>query len=300
LCAVDYRINTNEAPDGAAVYLDWDTSAAGNDVGTSLLLDINDGQCPYSIQTLGAVRCAKGVACNEISNNIGDNSEHALKAGAVVAVGTSSTFQADPVQMRGNSALNLINAVGDNDGNQPPGVTLRDCLIVENQTAQDTISMNGNDAPLIIDNCTVANNTPGSGNIIFSHDTVALTNDIFANVNMQVLDYDLASGLSVNYVLANNISTISPPGSIGVVQGTPTFVNPNSGDYHLAPTSAGIDFAPPNLGTTSFDLDLNQRNVDLSSVTNIHGPIDLGAYELQTIDVCLASDTIFCNGFETP
>ena len=203
--------------------------------------------------------------------------------------------------MRGNSALNLINAVGNNDGNQPPGVTLRDCLIVENQMAQEIISMNGNDAPLIIDNCTIANNTAGGDkDIIYSHDTVTLSNDIFANVNVPVLDYDILAGLSVNYVLANDISTISPAGGIGIVQGAPIFVNESGSDYHLAPKSAGIDFAPPNLGTTSFDLDLNQRNVDLSSVTNIHGPIDLGAYELQTIDVCTESDTIFCNGFESP
>jgi hypothetical protein len=37
--------------------------------------------------------------------------------------------------------------------------------------------------------------------------------------------------------------------------------------------------------------------VDLSDVPNLAGPMDIGAYEIQS-DACSASDTIFCTGFE--
>ena len=34
------------------------------------------------------------------------------------------------------------------------------------------------------------------------------------------------------------------------------------------------------------------------SLNDLFGPMDIGAYELQQAPVCVAADTIFCNGFE--
>ena len=83
---------------------------------------------------------------------------------------------------------------------------------------------------------------------------------------------------------------------VGVQQGSPTYVNPSEGDYHLTSTSLGVDYAPAD-GTTT-DLDGHQRPIDLPTVSNNFGPMDVGAYEVQLS--CVVSDTIFCNGFEIP
>jgi hypothetical protein len=62
----------------------------------------------------------------------------------------------------------------------------------------------------------------------------------------------------------------------------------------LRRTSAGVDYAP---AVSGLDLDGRSRTVDLGNVVNINGPLDLGAYEVQT---CAVADTVFCSGFELP
>src|SRR5262249_9537728 len=51
-------------------------------------------------------------------------------------------------------------------------------------------------------------------------------------------------------------------------------------------------------GGSALDLDGNARNVDLPDVPNRYGPMDLGAYEVQTDDACANPDTVFCDGFD--
>ena len=70
----------------------------------------------------------------------------------------------------------------------------------------------------------------------------------------------------------------------------------------LCQSILGIDSAVIETGSggTQLDLDRKPRVVDLQSIPDNFGPMDLGAYELQSAFACGAGDTIFCNGFEPP
>ena len=101
-------------------------------------------------------------------------------------------------------------------------------------------------------------------------------------------------------MLSNDRSTL--PDTAYIEEGEPTFVDAANGDYHLMPTSLGVDFAPIDDTTfaTLLDLDRQRRVVDLPNVANNFGPMDLGAYEIQlsTVLACANADTIFCDGFD--
>jgi hypothetical protein len=83
-----------------------------------------------------------------------------------------------------------------------------------------------------------------------------------------------------------------PEGSPGIVDLEPQFVDAVDGDFHLLPTSPGVDFAPEIDG---IDLDGNPRTVDLANIGNVFGPADVGAYEIQAQGV---TDLILQNGFD--
>jgi hypothetical protein len=72
-------------------------------------------------------------------------------------------------------------------------------------------------------------------------------------------------------LLTNDGSTLPSPPSVLV--GTPDFVDP-ANDYHLAPGSPGIDFAPAAGGV---DLDNRTRDIDIPRLPNLFGPRDIGA-----------------------
>ena len=112
------------------------------------------------------------------------------------------------------------------------------------------------------------------------------------------VDPAITDSTSAAHVLTNDRSTL--PDTAYIQQGEPSFVDAANGDYHLLSTSLGVDDAPVEDVSiaTHLDLDRNPRVVDLPSLPNNFGPMDLGAYELQSAPPCIASDTIFCNGFE--
>jgi hypothetical protein len=104
-----------------------------------------------------------------------------------------------------------------------------------------------------------------------------------------------ADSLVVHYLLTSTDLGYSGSGLLGVLTGTPDFVDAENGDYHQQVTSPGIDFAPAAGGV---DLEFQPRTVDLPDVPNNAGPLDLGPYE-HALDLgCAGNDTIYCNGFD--
>jgi hypothetical protein len=94
-------------------------------------------------------------------------------------------------------------------------------------------------------------------------------------------------------VIANE--TASLPGAQHTQGNTLVYVDAANGDYHLAPNSPGVDYAPTQNGS---DLDGNPRDVELAQVPNLYGPRDIGAYERQSaFNGCGTAETIFCDGF---
>lgn len=290
LNAWNFRIDDNIAAEGAALYLDWDSSSGGDDWGSVVSLNPL-GQDPPD----DAVPCAAGVPCNEISGNLAEDSNGQPTDGAVFLVGTSSVLSTYGLAMHGNVANYLIDAIGDND-NGVGGVFLRNCLTGANDIARELIRMQGGDAPLSIIDCTLAPDIINSTHVIkFDNgggNSLTLESSIVDEPGTLTLNAPGNLNVITNYVLSNDTSSL--PANATVIAGQPRYVGIDAGDYHLRATSIGIDFAPANGGT---DLDGNRRDVDLPGIPNLYGPRDLGAYERQTLLLCSA-DTIFCDGFD--
>jgi hypothetical protein len=293
LCAFDFRIDNNIAQEGTAIYSDTDSSVGNGNVGGVVYLNRDDGfntcSTPETTASLNGVACAAGVACNTLNGGVAEDNANDPKPGAVILIQDEGTLSGERFVMRGNTGGHAIRAFDS-------GVGIGNCLIADNGDAGEVIRMenDNNDqfSNLAIVNCTIVNNTVGSGAVIHSPYPLQLADSIIDETGIATLDYTgSAPGLTVSYVLATDTSTL--PSAAGIDQGQPDYVDAANSNYHLKATSIGIDFAPANGG---IDLDGNARDVDLTSVPNNYGPRDIGAYELQY--VC-APDTVFCNGFET-
>ncbi|VAW38403.1 hypothetical protein MNBD_GAMMA01-1345 [hydrothermal vent metagenome] len=72
----------------------------------------------------------------------------------------------------------------------------------------------------------------------------------------------------------------------------PEFIDRDNHNYHInAQTSPAVDYCYTNTGNYR-DMDFEERGWDDTSVTNLHGPYDIGA------DETYGNDIIFTNGFE--
>ena len=91
--------------------------------------------------------------------------------------------------------------------------------------------------------------------------------------------------------MAQNLSSLPP--STRDLRATPSFVDPDHGNYHLSLDSPGLDYADSD---HILDLDGNTRKVN-QAAENVFGIQDLGALETQLS--CSVSDSIFCNGFDS-
>jgi hypothetical protein len=295
LCGYDFRIDANQASDGAAIYADYDPGVF-TDTGSEVHLNTglsNSPSCgPETLPSLGAVDCAPGVPCSEIARNVAANVNAQPTDGAVVTLATTSQLEADPVAFRGNNAANILRLGG---GTYPGAfdAILRNCLIAGNHTQHELISVRGG-RDIGINGCTIAANTIDNGYSIYANagdQGLRLVNSIIDQPGRLALDYVGDNALrSLSYLIANETMTL---GGATYSQGnTPVYVDPANGDFHLAPNSPGVDYAPAQGG---YDLDGKPRTVDLPAKPNLSGARDLGAYERQDGAVI---DELFQDGFE--
>jgi len=307
LCAYDFRIDDNIAQEGAAIYGDADYSVGGlGTIGSNIALNTtfrffgNSSQC---LQTeaptaLGAVACAAGTACNRIENNAAlDSSNSQPTDGSTILLQDDGYFDGDRVELRGNSGGHVLRTVGDQYD-----TLLTNALIAGNATTQELAAETDSDDPsLTFDSSTIAGNTIGE-TYVFAASGLRLYNSIVDQPGVATVFPPITDGDNAKNVLSNDRGTL--PDTVYIHQGEPAFVNAAAGDYHLTPTSAGVDSAAldTNYWATSKDLDRKPRVVDLPNVTNSFGPMDLGAYEVQLSAVlsCAIDDTVFCNGFDPP
>ncbi len=294
LCASDFRIDDNLAQEGAAVYGDEDNDGLGLYLGANVLFNQNSPCGPETPPALGAVPCAPGVACNEIDRNLAQDSNGQPTPGAAILIQSAGSFLAERFSMRGNLGAHALRGV------EAGRISLQDCLLADNQATQELINVSSDFVgPFSMQNCTLADNQIGASPVLLvsaNSNSVTLLDSIVHQPGVLTLDAANANPLTVNYMLSTDISTL--PGLPGVIQGEPSFVDAANGDYHLQASSLGVDFAPAAGGS---DLDRNPRTVDLPGVPNVHGPLDLGAYELQSgtvVVTCANADTIFCDGFD--
>jgi hypothetical protein len=275
LCAHDFSIHSNTASNGAAIYADLD-----GDKGSGVLFNSACDPPPQS------VACAAGVACNTIHDN------NTLD-GSTVLVQSKGYFGGDRFSMRHNVANSVIGELTD----APTLVTLSNCLLADNTVAGSLVEAGtpgGLDisSALYMDSCTMAGNAIGAAEVVRTTvSTFGLSNSIVDQPGKVTVDAPIVAPFQIAYVLSNDVTTL--PAIEGVALGEPTFVDAGNGDYHLQPTSLGVDFAPT--GLTPLDLDGQARSIDLGSAGNLWGPMDLGAYEIQSGPV---NDPIFSSSFD--
>jgi hypothetical protein len=305
-CAYDFRIEDNAAPEGAAIYADADFSEFGITVGGNVALNTNpasfdDSNAPLCSTpelptALGATECASGVTCNELSGNIAEDQNNQPTSGAIILLQSDAELIADRFKMRNNTGAHLIREIGDDFTD----AQITNCLLADNTLTAEVIALtDGDDADIRMDACTVAGNSVDAPYVFSAPGTFLLFNSIIDQPGRGTVDPAVTDGNSASHVLTNDKSSL--PDTVYIEQGEPTFVNASTGDYHLLPSSLGVDDAPiDNTLPNTTDLDRNMRVVDLSDIANNFGPMDLGAYEIQSdgSPTCIVSDTIFCNGFE--
>jgi hypothetical protein len=306
LCAYDFRINGNVAPEGAAIYSDADYTVDSAHGGL-IVLNKNDSavsSCvtPEAPSALGAVACAANVPCNEFVGNKAADQSNQPTAGSTILLQSGSDLDGDRLRMRANTGGHLLREIGD-VYSSTTGATFSNCLLVDNSVTQELAAQtDGNSAFVELASCTVAGNQIGALNAFNASGSFFLFDTIIDQPGHSTTNPSITNPNFVTHVLTNDRSTL--PDSVYVHQGAPTFVDAAHGDYHLMPTSLGVDNAPIETGfiATTLDLDRKPRVVDLPTVANNFGPMDLGAYEvrLQAVLSCAVDDTIFCNGFEGP
>ena len=288
LYAWDYRIAHNHAPEGAAIYADVDPSIISQSFAGDVWLGTNDFPA-----ALGAIACTNSTLCNTIDLNYTEDPT----SGSAILIQDDGYLIANRFSMRDNTADHAIRIVGDH-----VLVDLYNCLLAENTTRHELIYETGSDVPTIIDSCTFANDSISATHVIHTESGLTLNDSIIDEAGTLALDYSGdPAHLVVNYVLSNDITTLPDTGT-GVIIGEPTFADLAGGNYHLRPTSLGVDFAPTSSSyyvQNTADLDGGQRNVDLPSAGNVFGSQDLGAYELQNpFHDCGTKDSVFCDGFD--
>ena len=297
LCASDFRIDGNSAPEGAAIYSDTNASL-GNAYGGVINFNntSNDGarhdcQNPQSEQTLGAVRCAPGILCNELSGNVAQDTTGDPTPGSTLLLQAGSSFLGSRFSATNNTGQHVFRLVTDDN----VLFSMDNCVVAQNEVTGELLNASPASSASVVklDSCTVTGNNIGAPYVALFQPTSGefdLYNSIINQPGRATVD-STAAALHAQFDLSNDISTLL--GS-DVISGVPTFVDAAQGDFHLQSTSLGVDFAPQ--GSTTLDRDGNTRVVDLPNVANTFGSMDLGAYEIQT--GCYRSDTIFCDGFD--
>lgn len=295
LCAWDFRMDGNGAPEGAALYGDVDTSITG-DAAAYVGLNKSSAACAT---TFVSTPCAAGVACNVFDGNASVDTANQATPGAVIFA-YESNLDLDRFVLRSNTAehgLRLVDASAKIDT----------CLIADNAFAAESVELetDGNIGSTNLFNCTIANNAHNSGSVIRTANNLTLRYDILDQPAMSSV-----ATIGTPAIFADDVLAADPTGlpvQPNIVQGEPVFVdatnaNVSSRNYRQVAyvragqitASPGMDFAPPVAGDDR-DLDGNPNDQDVAQVPNLFGDRDLGCYEAQPI-----VDRVFADALGDP
>ena len=157
LCAYEFRIDDNRAPEGAAFFLDTDNALTVR-AGAAARLNVSDtfrcggvGDPPDP----AARACAMGVVCNSIDGNVVQQANGQPATGAVVRLKENATIEGRRIAFTGNSGNDLMLVSANAEGPVPFHVDIRDCLVAGNQLTARLIAAD----TALIDSCTMAGNS---------------------------------------------------------------------------------------------------------------------------------------------
>jgi hypothetical protein len=273
LCAYEFRIDHNQAPDGAALFVASEFSLG---LAAGALVDFNlaDSQTAFrcGVSALpprpSAVFCAPGVPCNSLDGNVVALANGQAADGAVVEAAEGTQLRVDRIAIVGNNASDAIHTF------TADAIDLSNVLIADNVLTARAIA---SDARVNFLNLTIAGNTQGFGDVMRLTNSILLRDSIIWQPGKQALGgpHGTLDGFNV---LTNDPASLPIPGAFNL---DPRFIDPGRGDYRLRAASPAIDAANPE--SDPLDLDALPRHQDLP-VPNGFGPRDLGAYERPSVD----------------
>ena len=297
ICLFNFRIDSNYAKEGAALYANTFNDFGENDV------NMNDSyNCDVS--QFASVACDPSVACNTIHGNVAEDVSNGYTptTGAALLLQSGNHFRAHQIDVRGNHGGYALRVVGNTS--TPAFYTtasLSNCIFADNAVTAQLILSSSGTVHLNLSNCTLAHDQIGGSHVIYAEDTFSLNDSIIDEPGIPALQFSgSASGLGGLHNLANDPSGLA--GGPTIVTGEPTFVDAANGDYRLNVVrqggtvfaSLGVDYAP---AVTGDDRDIRTLpfDQDVPSVANRFGVRDLGAYEMQPYP-----DRIFVDSFGDP
>src|SRR5574337_830141 len=267
LCTYDFRIENNAAQEGTAIYADADYDAVGNPLGGYVALntdpDFVAGSANHPCATPEPVAALGAVACaaGVPCNTLTANK--AVDGGGNPTAGATILLQSNGKFLGDRFSMRAntgAHALREIGDTFLSDAILTNCLLADNVLTQELIAQtDGTNAAAKLDSCTIAGNTIGAPYVFLAPGYLFLRNSIIEQPGHATVDPAITDSYSAAYLLTNDRSTL--PNAYSIEQGEPSFV-------------------------------------DLPNVFDGYGPMDLGAYEVQRVFACGASDTIFCDGFE--
>lgn len=260
------EITGNDAPYGAAVFLDRHAQPSGNGIGARLEIDYNLSSVPES--------CI-GDYCSRITGNQSSTSPIIVNNQGTVQIGSG---------VGANSLSRTGVLVSGNTGPLVGGSN--DCLFYLNNVQ---ITANTSSPPIIGGACqfmemndvTIAGNNINNANVIAVNGDFIMRRSIVWQPGKTTLGAGTGGRAFVDIVTSESAS-LTATGAQRVLQADPWFIDPAHGDYGLQAASPAVDFGPAVNGDDR-DAQGRPRDVDFPIKVNTYGPRDLGALERQDL-----------------
>jgi len=273
MCAWDFGINHNIAPNGSAIYLEPGRGVSFSRPSRAELNPFDDSAW-CGVRPSVAVDCA-GPDCNTIAGNRNETMNGTATDGATILAQDDTDVVINRVTLRDNRGGNIIRAF--------PSTTWRNFEIYNSLLAGNhstgALVRNSGEELLKIENSTFAGNNIGS-QVFLSTDDITIGRSIIWQPGVPVLSQSGGSR-SVSNLLVHDASTIGGTTTTVLQVADPYFLDPDRGDYRPHAGSPAVDFASTGGGV---DLLGNPRATDLVEVPNAFGTADIGAYERMEID----------------
>ncbi len=242
-------LDSNSAPQAAAVFVGHDTAALGNSRGSQFSMS------------------------GSLVGNVAMDANNNPTGGAIVVATEKARANFSRTLIQGNVGGAIL--LADQSDSAVP-LSLNHSLISGNTLQRDVVEIS-NSGPINIIGSTITGNTIAGTNVLSLAGSVTMTQSIVWQPGKQTAQ--LGGSSALDDIIASELASIGGGGE-SIIYADPRFIDPAHADYHLQAASPAVDFAGV-INTT--DLEGHIHNKDMILVADRYGVGDIGAYELQSI-----------------
>lgn len=290
--------------------------AAGQDptrLGLISLSGTHFGHCPDDtpFPASAVTHCTPRSLCNVFESNSVAGQIGALRHQSLFSAAHSTIHLRSARIVENSSPSHLFQLTSG--GARPTRLLIENSEITGNRlgiTSTDPRHLVDASSPSVevqIVQSTLANNSPSRNQPMFrfgngpvNGSPLAISNSILS----EDFEHSLSGGIPPSSVVLEHVLlqgfTSEHDHKPGVIVGDPLFESEIFDNYRLLPSSPALDLAPQRGDFLSVDLDGGARPRDLQRVANGSGPVDLGAYEVQTEPPAPPTTRLLSDGFESP